>query len=129
MVGLAPFLFGVSFDCVADPTPLLQGHPQLGPLSQNCDGPTSLVPRPFPQVVSPHRCPFLLSLPAAPQLLITMHLFSSLRSQPTALSPPPTAHTAGSTGKDSNGERQPGTLKGSLCPGTPLSEVVLKNGK
>lgn len=83
----------------------------------------------FLSTQTPPFFPLLLQLSPPPQLLITMHLLSHLLcSQSIAPSSPPTAHAAGSAGKDSNVERQPGTVKGLLCPGTPLSEVVLKSG-
>lgn len=113
-------------DCLWIP-PLAQGHPQLVATETELEVIPSPSSRPFTQSCTHPRKPPSFSL--LPQLLITMHLLAPLPcSQSTASSPPPTARTAGSAGKDSNGERQPGTLKGLLCPGTPLSEVVLKSG-
>lgn len=115
-----------SFDCLWIP-PLAQGHPQLVATDTELEVIPPPSSRPFTQSCTRTQTPPSFSL--LTQLLITMHLLSHLLcSQSTAPSPPPTAHTAGSAGKDSNGERQPGTLKGLLCPGTPLSEVVLKSG-
>lgn len=115
-----------SFDCLWMP-PLAQGHPQLVATETELEVIPPPSSRPFTQSCTHTQTPPSFSL--LTQLLITMHLLSHLLcSQSTAPSPPPTAHTAGSAEKDSNGERQPGTLKGLLCPGTPLSEVVLKSG-
>lgn len=110
-----------SFDCLWIP-PLAQGHPQLVATDTELEVIPPPSSRPFTQTPP--------SFSLLPQFLITMHFQSLLLllcSQSTAPPYPLQLCSAGSAGKDSNGERQPGTLKGLLCPGTPLSEVVLKS--
>lgn len=114
----------LSFDSLWIP-PRAQGHPQL----VATEGEVQVIPppssRPFPWSCTHTQIPLpCQSSPGSSSLCISPLISCS---QSTAPSPALTARSAGSTGEGSNGETQPGTLKGLLCLGTPLSEVVLKS--